>query len=459
MTINKESIRPGISLICVHAILIIGICCIFNLGSWREEGVIQTDAVSYYAYLPAAFIYHDLGLNFLTAPNPPKVNMWPLKTPGEKQVIKTSMGMAVFYAPLFFAAHLVAHLGNEQATGYSPIYHFFLGFSGLLYFYLGLLVLRRILLRYFSERISALTLTAIALGSNMLYYITVETMSVHPAGFFLVNLFIWYTIRWHESQKLRYVIILGISLGLMVLTRPTHILVSILFLFYQVNDFTSLKSKFSLFYVQRFRLLLIPLFVFLIFVPQMLYWKMQTGQYLFNSYIGESFYFGKPHILEGWFSYRKGWLLYTPLMTFFFAGLFVLPEGLKSWRLSIILFFCFSTYVIFSWWCWWYGGGYGARSYIDFYGLFALTLAAFWNKFMPSGKRIYKYATGIVTSLVILLNLFQTYQYKRGVIHFDSMTKEKYWAVFLRLGDETTKSDYLLKAPDYDKARRGEKEY
>jgi hypothetical protein len=150
--------------------------------------------------------------------------------------------------------------------------------------------------------------------------------------------------------------------------------------------------------------------------------------------------------------------LYTPLMCFFFAGLFVLPDSLKPWRVAIVLFFCFSTYVLFSWWCWWYGGSFGARVYIDFYGLFALVLAGFWSKFFQALKHLYRYTVIGLSALFVLLNIFQTYQYKRGIIHYDSMTREKYWAVFLKLGDETRQSDHFLKAPDYDKARRGEKE-
>ena len=37
-----------------------------------------------------------------------------------------------------------------------------------------------------------------------------------------------------------------------------------------------------------------------------------------------------------------------------------------------------------------------------------------------------------VFALLITLNVFQTYQYVRGYIHWDGMTKATYWAVFLR---------------------------
>jgi hypothetical protein len=453
---SKRFFPLGPSAWCIHAIALLALYCIFNLSTWKRSAVIETDGLSYYAYLPAAFIYHDLSLGFLSNPHPPPVSMWPLKTESGKLVIKTSMGMAVFYAPFFFAAQLFAPAFHDAATGYTPVYHFFLSFTSLLYFYLGLFVLRRILMRYFSDGVTALAIVAIALGTNMFYYVSVETLSAHPTAFFLITLFLYYTIRWHEHHKTFHVLALGICMGLLILVRPTHILVSLLFLFYEVRDLKTFQDKLRLLLANVRVLSLIPILVILIFIPQLLYWKMQTGHYLFNSYIGETFYFSKPHILAAWFSYRKGWLVYTPVMCFFFAGLWVMPERLKFWRLSILLFFCLSTYMLFCWWCWWYGGSFGMRTYIDYYGLFALPLAAFleWSL---SGR--FRYSFGILTSILILLNLFQTYQYKRGVIHYDSMSRAKYWAVFLRLGEQTTESDKYLRPPDYAKAMKGEEKY
>ena len=61
------------------------------------------------------------------------------------------------------------------------------------------------------------------------------------------------------------------------------------------------------------------------------------------------------------------------------------------------------------------------------------------------------------------LNLFQTLQKRKGVIHWDSMTKEAYWEFFftpkMNTSSDWDKQKNILKTPNYDKARKGEKEY
>ena len=56
--------------------------------------------------------------------------------------------------------------------------------------------------------------------------------------------------------------------------------------------------------------------------------------------------------------------------------------------------------------------------------------------------------------LFVSLNLFQTYQYYKGYIQFDSMSKAAYWDVFLKADP---KNSYwgLLEKPDYKKALEG----
>ena len=49
-------------------------------------------------------------------------------------------------------------------------------------------------------------------------------------------------------------------------------------------------------------------------------------------------------------------------------------------------------------------------------------------------------------------------QYREGSIHWDSMTKEAYWASFGKLHIPKN-FEKMLKHPDYDKAKEGEDEY
>ena len=88
-----------------------------------------------------------------------------------------------------------------------------------------------------------------------------------------------------------------------------------------------------------FQLFIIIFFAFLVWIPQLLYWKTVTGNYLFYSYADEGFFFLNPQILKGLFSYRNGWLIYSPVMFFALLGIPFLYRYAKDFFLPVMLFF------------------------------------------------------------------------------------------------------------------------
>jgi hypothetical protein len=103
-------------------------------------------------------------------------------------------------------------------------------------------------------------------------------------------------------------------------------------------------------------------------------------------------------------------------------------------RYGWLLFFLFvNTWVISSWWMWFYGGSYGHRAFIDLYPFFAIGIAAALHRgFGPIGSR----ALAIIAMLFIPLQLVQTFQYNKHIIPFDNMSKAKFWNLFLRTGND-----------------------
>jgi len=75
-----------------------------------------------------------------------------------------------------------------------------------------------------------------------------------------------------------------------------------------------------------------------------------------------------------------------------------------------------------------------------------------------SNKRWMTYGGVGVFVLLIALNLIQTQQKRLEIIHWDAMTKEAYWATFLKL-DNPKNYQHLYLAPNYEKAVKGEDEY
>jgi hypothetical protein len=139
------------------------------------------------------------------------------------------------------------------------------------------------------------------------------------------------------------------------------------------------------------------------------------------------------------------------------AGLFFMHDKSKSWLWPTIVTMAISIYIIFSWWCWWYGGGFGARALVEFYVIMSLPLGAFFT-FISQAKFIPKILTIVVLIFFIRLNIFQLEQYRNSTLHYDSMSKKAYWAVFYR---KSRPEDYekMLIHLDAEKAKRGESAY
>lgn len=170
--------------------------------------------------------------------------------------------------------------------------------------------------------------------------------------------------------------------------------------------------------------------VFLIGFIQCIYWKTITGNFLFYSYVnpGEGFEFLSPYLLEVLLSFRKGWLVYTPIMIFALVGFFFLWKGNKQIFFSILFFFLINLYVVSSWSCWWYAGSFGQRALIPSYVLLSIPLGYFINAI--SLKRILYFSFGAVAILVIVLNIFQSWQMTQGILDISRNSREYYFRVF-----------------------------
>lgn len=446
------------SFISIIIIIITVISVDLNLSFWKRQPgrIISNDIIEYYAYLPATFIYHDITLKFKEA-NPEKFSrkVWGLKLENGNYVMKMSMGLSMMYAPFFLAAHTVCVITGMDAGGYSAPYEFSLLLAAAFYLALGLWVLRKILLRYFSDLVTTLTLLGVVLGTNLFYYSSIEAPMSHVFSFCLFAVFVLFTIKWTETPGARYSVVLGLTAGMMVLIRPVNMVILLVFLFWDVVDYTTLKQRIILIIRNYPKLILFIICAFLVWVPQLIYWKYITGSWLYYSYGDEGFFFAKPEIINVLFSYRKGWLLYTPLMAVALAGIFLMFRYMRGKFIAVFVFLLFNLYVVSCWWCWWYGGSYGLRAFIESYAILSIPLAVVIN-YLNAGriKRIILY---VFIILLVAHNLFQTAQYYYSAIHWDSMTRAAYWDSFGKL-HPSARYDGLLKLPDYEHAKNGQKE-
>jgi len=433
-----------------------------NVQFWKQEKkIIYWDIVSYYAYLPATFIYKDISLQFTKDPKSSIEHnyvFWPQENDEGELVIKTTMGLSYFYAPFFFLGHVAALISGQDTGGFSAPYKLALMIGALFWLLVGLVFLRKVLLKYFTDEITAAVLLIIGFGTNLFHYATLEPTMSHLYSFTAFSIFLWLVIRWEKQACLLNSLLLGLVAGLITLIRPTNFIIVFIFILYGVRDFQTLKTR-IVYLLSKYKMILVMMLAgVLIILPQLIYWKVVTDDWFYYSYgSDESFFFGHPHIWDGLFSYRKGWFVYTPVMIFSLAGFFWLKDKLSGFLIPLSVFMVINLFLVFSWWSWWYGGSFGMRALIDSYALLALPLAAFL-KWISGQKRVFRSFSYAIVFLFSFYGLFATVQYYYGAIHWDSMTKSAYWDSFGKIRPSGQFYE-LIKEPDYEAARKGEESY
>ncbi len=422
---------------------------------WRIDGrIIAGDVVSYYQYLPAVFIHHDITMEFAHRdPGKYHEHFWSKPTENGRYVGRMTLGMSVLYSPFFLSAHVLAGPLGHEADGFSPPYKFALILSCLFYMFIGLWFLRKALLTYFSERTTAITVLILGLATNLYFYSVIEPPMSHAYSFSLVGCLVYLVIKWYSVPSVRRAILIGLVAGLILLVRPVNLVLLPLIILWGVGSGSAFKERILLLKKKWIHLFLILGVAFMVIIPQLIYWRLTTGHFIYYSYGEERFFFNHPHLLRGIFGYRNGWLVYTPVMIFSIIGIFITFKQYRKLYLPIILVWLIFLYLTFSWWCWWYGGSFGLRVMIDSYALLAFPLTAF-TAWILSKKQVIRILYFSLIGAFISLNIFQSYQYYTGAIHWGSMTREAYWDSFLR--KEPSDDFYsLLKHPDYALAKKG----
>ncbi len=448
------------SKLVIFVIAFLYIYIFFNrLNDWRNDHIaFQWDRSTYYVYLPAIFIYGDLAqLSFYKEKNQEYFftgydwDVPPGNTqPNGRVLDKYPVGTAIMEAPFFFIAHAYCTIrGDDKADGFSLPYQEAVAFCAMFWVVFGLFLCRSVFKRNYSDGIICITLLCIAFGTNLYHYTAFEQGMSHPISFFLFAAVLYLSAKWHESSKRKYIYWLAIVLGLVTLTRPVNIVVGLIPLLWGVYNADTFKQRLKLL-KKQIAPIVIGLIVFssLIFT-QLAYWKYITGHWIYYSYEGEGFNLPYSKIYKGLFSYQKGWFVYTPMALIGILGLIAVD---KKYKLSLISFFAVMIYITFSWKQWWYGWGFGCRPLVDTYAILAFPLAASFTYIYEKLKYLsIKIVFSTILMFFIGLNLFQTYQYSKMLLHGDRMTKAFYWKVFGKLENHENMDPYLISPEEYNK--------
>jgi hypothetical protein len=401
----------------------------------HPERTISADGIGYYDYLPSVFIHHDFFRKDLNTHDHPecyaRLQQFPEGMYNDfdgKLVNKYPVGTALLEAPFFLYTWSTTTLDGSNEDGYQHSFQMAVYAAALFFLFLGLLFFRKLLQTYHVPWWGVLLgQILLVFSTNLFYYTGVDSGYSHVYSFFAVTAFLYVARRYFETRHLRFFLCSCALFGLIFLLRPVNILV-VCALPLIAGSFASFKAGIThLFKNYKGFLLGLALLTALVSFQ---FWVIyaQSGSFLLYTYKGEGFQFLHPELYNILFSYRKGLFVYTPVL--FLSLLSLIYWIVKKdyfFALSWLCFFAVLTYVLSSWWSWFYGCSFGQRPFIEFYALLILPLVLWISRLQWRTLYLSPFLAG-----VIYLNLVQSFQYRYEILDWLNMNEAKYWKVFLK---------------------------
>jgi hypothetical protein len=395
----------------------------------NDNCVCSYDGFGYYMYLPSLIHSGDLNMQSAWAESLQRQNcdgatMYQLVPRDNGNFIAVyQMGQAYLEAPAFFIGHVFAKTFDYKADGFSPPYHIAFLLNALLFIFLGLFYLKKLLRLFFSIPLTIVLLLIVYVGTN--YWITaaLSYSLQHIYLFAIIAAMAYYFFKAVLSTQFHYksIVIAAILFGLTTVIRPTHVLLFLFPLIYLWSYFPTKKQLFGV-------LALFPLSSFLWNLPQIIYWKMIGGNWLITNLHSEEIVLIEPHLWDFLFSFRKGWLLYTPVFLLLIPGFYSLRKTNKSLYRSLITLLIVVVWVISSWETWWYAASFSQRVMVDYYPLLLLPIGFFLQNL--TRKKSMMWGVGSFLFIGHSLNVIQSIQFVQGYLHEGRMSKAHYSYIF-----------------------------
>jgi hypothetical protein len=413
---KTSAIFEPFRLITIFGIFLI-LFLIFKI--WLTGWIIGSDGLGYYAHLRSALIDND----FNYANEFSEFNQFGHSVPDPHSRTETDhvpnkyfVGPALLWTPFFLVAHILTlclkSIGfGIQADGYSVLYQFFIGFGSITYGLIGLFLIYKTLLLFFSQKNALFSVILITLSTNVLYYLTVEPSMSHAISLFTVSLFIYIWIKQIRHRSYLSVMQMGLIAGLMILIRPQEILFSVLFVLELLRLIRFDTESAPPFTKRIIQALVFALSFGCMLIPQLIVWKIVYGKFLLYSYTGENFYFTSPHMLDSFLSANHGLISWTPIIFPSLIGFMFFIRKQPGIGSAMLIAFLLQWYLNASWWCWWFGVSYGNRAYICCSLIFAVGIASLITELQ---KR--KWSFRLTGTALIVWNLLFISQYSLGML-------------------------------------------
>ncbi|BCX14148.1 MAG: hypothetical protein KatS3mg085_680 [Candidatus Dojkabacteria bacterium] len=273
----------------------------------------------------------------------------------------------------------------------------------------------------FSEKLAILSTIASFISSYFIWYILLNHAFNHTTEIFALSLFLYTFLKASQNENLtkKWWFLVGVSVGLAVISRPTLAIILIpisLYLIFNKNFF----KKASM--------------IFLGGLPFLILWV----SYNYDSYgvwvgSGYSYLFSQHFVFDEWnglnilFSKYRGWFIYSPVMLFSIISLIIsifkkfdnknslkiIFSDEKFFIYVLSLWMILGTVLVYGFWpIWWGGGSYGQRFLISTLPFTNVGIALFFDFNSKTSIRVLKYSFIFLTTIFVTWSGLLTILYR-----------------------------------------------
>lgn len=313
----------------------------------------------------------------------------------------------------------------------------------LLIFIIGIYFSRKLLLLFFNGITVAVSLVLLIFGTNLLYIAVFDTQWEVLILFSLYILNLYLVARWHETGKQILLLGLGLVTASIILVQPTGYLSIFIFLLWGFSDRKSFSAKVK-FFKERSRQFYgyFLITVLAVFLPILIFHLVPGELQFLYDYTPGIFKFGSRYVYDYLFGIEHGLFIYSPSLILVIIGFYFLADKRPGIYLTFFIFAFLDLMVETCWSKLYQAQVFGQIAFIPLYPVLLFPLASFIEKIV-SGKILTRMISGFVILFLLLLSLFQTWQFDQGILLSSGMTTSYYKAVFAR----TSIPDEVLQPP------------
>jgi hypothetical protein len=285
---------------------------------------------------------------------------------------------------------------------------------------------------------ASLAVATVAFGAGLFHYGTYDAFLSHIYSALGVAILVWLGVRAEMHGRPLSPLAIGVTCFFLVLIRNTNVVVLAAlvaaFLFSKWR-----RGSLDIGASNRRTLLGLLCGTAAGVILQIAYNSYAFGHLVFFQYGGETFLWHRPMQLAVLCSYERGLFTYYPIFAVVLVALWI-PRGsrlLAGWFTLLVLAY---TTIYGFWACWFLGGGFGHRGFVELVPIAVILFAVGLSK-LPKSLVPYTRAAAVLCALLTLQFMVG---YWMGSLPFDGTTRSVYWSHIWGPGSIPARIDALL---------------